>query len=70
MIEAIDIWSKEQARPISRSEAMRCLIDFALYAGPVIESWSKNAKYDPRLREEAEFLTSKYKALRDSYRLK
>lgn len=70
MIEAIDDWCKDQPEPISRSEAMRCLINFALYAGPTLEIWANDKNYDIEFRKSVKFLLTKYKAVRESYRLK
>ena len=70
MIEAIDDWCKDQPEPISRSEAMRCLINFALFAGPTLEIWANDEKHDIEFRKNVKFLLSKYKAVRESYRLK
>ncbi|CAO4183342.1 hypothetical protein CLBKND_04205 [Methylorubrum aminovorans] len=69
MIEAIDDWRKEQPGNMSRSEAIRAFISFAVYAGPILEAWSSDDDLDERRRAIIGDLLRKYYSERDAYKL-
>ena len=69
MIEAVDDWRKEQPGNMSRSEAIRAFIAFAVYAGPILQAWSLDTELDQRRRDIIGDLLKKYYSERDTYKL-
>lgn len=69
MIEAVDDWRKEQPGAMSRSEAIRAFISFAIYAGPVLQTWLSDTELDERRRSIINDLLKKYHSERDAYKL-